>query len=83
MISYALRLLSLLVVGSLAADPKPPPFTYLYTINITANDEINIGQTPVGDRAGFSYAGGNFSGPLLNGTRSDIESARARLVAPS
>ncbi len=49
------------------AVPAPPPLTYLYTINITAGAGADIGFTPVGHRSGFTYAGGNFSGPSLNG----------------
>ncbi len=62
-----LLLLSLAAGGLALLHPKPPPLKYLYTINITAGVEVDVGSTPAGHRAGFSYAGGNFSGPLLNG----------------
>jgi len=49
------------------ADPKPPSFTYLYSINLTMPAGITIGNTPSGSRAILPISGGTFSGPRLSG----------------
>ena len=52
--------------------PTPPTFTFLFTANLTAGAQLNIGTTPFGDRGIITIAGGSFAGPLLSGPHSPL-----------
>lgn len=65
MYAAAIFLASLVITAF--ADPKPPSFTYLYSINLTMPAGISIGNTPVGSRAILPISGGKFWGPKFNG----------------
>ena len=64
-------LVTALCLAALAAtalpDPKPPSFTYLYSVYLTMPAGVTIGNTPSGSRAILPISGGTFSGPRLNG----------------
>ncbi|KAK0720964.1 hypothetical protein B0H67DRAFT_445344, partial [Lasiosphaeris hirsuta] len=49
--------------------PAPPTFTFLYSVNLTFPriKNLNIGQTPLGNRVAWPIEGGAFDGPLLKG----------------
>ncbi|OIW25549.1 hypothetical protein CONLIGDRAFT_663322 [Coniochaeta ligniaria NRRL 30616] len=66
MFTATILVVSLIVTAF--ADPKPPSFTYLYSINLTMPAGINIGNTPAGGRAILPISGGTFWGPKFNGT---------------
>jgi hypothetical protein len=72
---YIATLLLAALAGKVLADPKPPTFTYLYSINLTMPAGINIGNTPAGSRAILPISGGSFRGPKFNG------SSRLRLLS--
>ncbi|KAB5585149.1 hypothetical protein GE09DRAFT_1276751 [Coniochaeta sp. 2T2.1] len=66
MISTALLFASLAVTA--LADPKPPVFSYLYSVNLTMPAGVTIGNGPSGSRAILPISGGTFWGPKFNGT---------------
>ncbi|GAB1317928.1 hypothetical protein MFIFM68171_08138 [Madurella fahalii] len=66
MLTFPLSLFSFAAVA-LAADPTPPPLTYLYSVNLTFAAPVNIGEVPYGTRDLLTISGGNVSGPKING----------------
>ncbi|KAK8098011.1 uncharacterized protein PG998_013497 [Apiospora kogelbergensis] len=50
-----------------AADPTPPGYDFLYTVNATLSPAIQIGDGPQGNRVAIPIIGGEFHGPKLNG----------------
>lgn len=52
---------------ALAADPTPPGYSYLYTVNATLAPSIDIGDGPLGKREVIPIIGGSFTGPKLKG----------------
>lgn len=47
--------------------PAFPPASYLFTVNITSGESIELGETPAGQRTFQPVAGGTFSGPEVHG----------------
>jgi len=66
MLALPITLLAL-AASAFAADPKPPPLTYLYSVNLTFGDPIAIGAVPYGHRDLLTISGGSFSGPKFSG----------------
>jgi hypothetical protein len=50
-----------------AATPKAPGLTYLYSCNATLGTTISYGAGPRGTRVAIPITGGTFSGPRLKG----------------
>lgn len=48
--------------------PEAPALSYLYTSYVTVSSTISMGDGPLGTRLAIPITGGNFTGPLLNGT---------------
>ncbi|KAK0729549.1 hypothetical protein B0H67DRAFT_501072 [Lasiosphaeris hirsuta] len=63
----ALPLAVLAFAASVIADPKPPPLTYLYSVNLTFAPTITIGSVPSGSRDLLPISGGAFTGPKFSG----------------
>lgn len=57
-----------LAAAALAAEPAPPPLTYLYSVNLTFAAPVSIGEVPYGTRDLLTISGGTVSGPKINGT---------------
>lgn len=66
MFTLPLTLLAL-AATALAAEPAPPKFTYLFSVNLTFAAPITIGSVPYGTRDLLTISGGTFSGPKLSG----------------
>ena len=66
MLAFPVALLAL-AASAFAADPKPPPLTYLYSVNLTFGQPIAIGSVPYGHRDLLTISGGTFSGPKFSG----------------
>ncbi|CAJ2514035.1 Uu.00g021540.m01.CDS01 [Anthostomella pinea] len=65
-----MRSLAIFVIAFLQlvlADPAPPGLAYLYTVNVTLGDAIDVGLGPKGTRIVIPITGGTFSGPKLSG----------------
>ncbi|POS79171.1 hypothetical protein DHEL01_v202446 [Diaporthe helianthi] len=56
------------MAGPRHGQPPTPALSYLFSLNITSGQPINIGSTPLGDRVFEPIFGGRFSGPKLSGT---------------
>jgi hypothetical protein len=69
--SYTMHSLFFLLLAclglALAADPTPPGYSYLYTVNATLAPAIDIGDGPLGKRVAIPIIGGSFTGPKLKG----------------
>lgn len=50
-------------------SPSKPDLTYLFTVNITTAPSISMGTTPFGERGFNPITGGSFSGPRLQGKK--------------
>lgn len=50
-----------------ASTPSPPGLTFLYTLNCTLGEELDIGYGPRGHRVAIPIIGGYFNGPRLSG----------------
>lgn len=53
--------------SSSSTPPSSPGLTYLYHLNCSLGDSIEIGQGPKGYRVAIPIIGGTFSGPRLSG----------------
>ena len=65
MLSIVLLFASL--AATAVADPAPPVFSYLYSVNLTMPAGVTIGNGPSGSRAILPISGGTFWGPKFNG----------------
>ena len=52
---------------SAVAIPNAPGLTYLYSMNCTLGEVVNVGATPNGNRIVIPIVGGTFSGPRMSG----------------
>lgn len=64
---HSLVFLLLACLGLALADPTPPGYSYLYTVNATLAPAIEVGPGPQGDRRVIPIIGGEFTGPKLKG----------------
>lgn len=64
---HSLVFLLLACLGLALADPTPPGYSYLYTVNATLAPAIDIGPGPLGNRVAIPITGGEFTGPKLKG----------------
>ncbi|KAK4204583.1 hypothetical protein QBC40DRAFT_303452 [Triangularia verruculosa] len=62
-----LSFVSALAATALAADPTPPPLTYLFSVNLTFAEPISIGSVPYGTRDLLTISGGTAVGPKISG----------------
>ncbi|KAK3313166.1 hypothetical protein B0H66DRAFT_538240 [Apodospora peruviana] len=51
-----------------AAEPTPPPLSFLYSVKLLMPPTVELGSVPYGSRGIIPINGGTFSGPKLNGT---------------
>ncbi|KAK8014448.1 hypothetical protein PG990_007744 [Apiospora arundinis] len=65
--NFFLPLLAAFAASVAKADPTPPGYEYLYTVNATLLPAIEIGDGPVGNRVAIPIIGGEFHGPKMNG----------------
>ncbi|PGH02327.1 hypothetical protein AJ79_07667 [Helicocarpus griseus UAMH5409] len=55
-----------------AADPEPPALTFLYTAFVDCEGMYDVGDGPKGKRRVIPIVGGNFTGPRVKGTISNL-----------
>lgn len=54
-----------------STTPTPPGLTYLYTLNCTLGETIDIGPGPRGYRVAIPITGGYFNGPRMSGKKNN------------
>ncbi|KAK1830943.1 hypothetical protein QBC39DRAFT_233231, partial [Podospora conica] len=47
--------------------PKTPKLTFLYSLNCTLGQSLDVGPSPVGTRVVIPITGGTFAGPKIKG----------------
>lgn len=57
-----------LTAATNTTTPTAPALSYLYTSYVDISTPITMGAGPLGTRLAIPITGGNFTGPLLNGT---------------
>lgn len=74
---WVLGLLPWLVLAqNTSSTPTPPGLTYLYTLNCTLGEELDIGLGPRGHRVAIPITGGYFTGPRMSGTEAVLSLPR-------
>jgi hypothetical protein len=65
----AVSALSALIAAPVAAipSPDPPSLKFLYAMNATVGEPIEVGNGPWGERVAIPLTGGTFKGPRLSG----------------
>ncbi|OJJ01839.1 hypothetical protein ASPVEDRAFT_83362 [Aspergillus versicolor CBS 583.65] len=64
-VSAISTLLSVPVAAALS--PNPPTLEFLYSLNATVGEPIEVGNGPSGERVAIPVTGGTFKGPRLSG----------------
>ncbi|KAK8015346.1 hypothetical protein PG990_008642 [Apiospora arundinis] len=55
-----------------SVEPKAPTLSFLYSMNCTVDQAVNIGASPLYNRTAYPITGGTFTGPRLNGTIANL-----------
>lgn len=63
----------LVLAQNTSTTPTPPGLTYLYTLNCTLGETIDIGPGPRGYRVAIPITGGYFNGPRMSGKKNDVQ----------